>query len=71
MEWNIVKTLGKIAAKAETSNSIFSLKVKNYPYAIDAGAVWQKKSLTGVIKHGKFQPEQRQILFGKKRESAS
>jgi hypothetical protein len=36
-EWNIVKTLGKAAAKAGTSNSTFSLKAKNCPYASNAG----------------------------------
>jgi len=35
--WNVVKTLGKTTAKAKTSNSTFSLKVKNYPYVKSAG----------------------------------
>jgi hypothetical protein len=38
VEWNIVKTLGKTAARAETLDSIFTLKVKSYPYASNVGA---------------------------------
>ena len=55
-KWNIVKTLGKTTVKAETSNSIFSSKVKSCPYATSAGAESPKKNLTGATKHGKFQP---------------
>jgi hypothetical protein len=47
--WNIARTLGKTSAKAKTSNSTFSLREKNYPYAKNAGAAWQIKSLTGEI----------------------
>jgi hypothetical protein len=37
-QWSVVKILGKIAAKAKTSNSTSSSKVKNCPYAKNAGA---------------------------------
>jgi len=37
-DWNIAKTLGKTSAKAKTSNSTFSSKAKNCPYANNAGA---------------------------------
>jgi hypothetical protein len=37
-QWSVVRILGKTAAKAKTSNSIFCLKVKNCPYAKNAGA---------------------------------
>jgi hypothetical protein len=36
-DWNIVKTLGKTSAKAETSNFTFSSKAKNCPSANNAG----------------------------------
>jgi hypothetical protein len=36
-QWNVVRILGKATAKAKTSNSTFSLKVKNYPYVNSAG----------------------------------
>jgi hypothetical protein len=36
--WNIVKILGKTSVKAKTSNFIFSSKVKNCPFANNAGA---------------------------------
>jgi hypothetical protein len=37
-EWSIARILGKTSVKAKTSNSTFSLKVKNYPYVKSAGA---------------------------------
>jgi hypothetical protein len=37
LQWNIVRILGKTTAKAETSSFTSSLKVKNYPYAGNAG----------------------------------
>ena len=36
-QWSVVRILGKTVAKAETSNSTFSLKAKNCPYASNAG----------------------------------
>jgi hypothetical protein len=36
-KWNIVKTRGKTAAKAETSNYTFSSKVKNSQYVNSVG----------------------------------
>ena len=48
-KWNIVKIPGKTAAKAETSNSTFRLKVKNCPYVNSAGVALLKQKLVGVI----------------------
>jgi hypothetical protein len=48
-KWNIVKTLGKAAAKAVTLSYIFILKVKNCPYANSVGVILRKRNLIGVI----------------------
>ena len=46
--WNGVKTLGNINATAKTSGFTFFLKVKNYPFADNAGLTSQKKMSIGV-----------------------
>jgi len=54
----------------KTSSFTFSLREKNCLSANSAGAVWRIISLTGEISDGEFQPKQRQIFSGKKRELA-